>query len=182
MSASLLSALGLGSVPVMWVFVALNVATQYVCICGVYMLLEARDPLSVNVLLTVRKAASVVFSVLIFGNTFTLFHMAGATLVFGASLAFMAEPPTLSAAPALGAAAPAAAGAGAAAEAPAAAAAAVAAASGGAASPSRKGAAAMAEADDDASGASPSSEGEEAVRLRGRSGKRRISVGPAALG
>ena len=149
-SAAALAAVGLGAVPVMWVFVALNVATQYVRICGVYMLLEARDPLTVNVLLTVRKAASVVFSVVIFGNTFTPFHVAGAALVFGASLAFMAEPPSPAPAAAAAAAAKVALAAAAAEE---------------------------ATASDEDAGSSPlSGGGDEAARLRSRGRGRKISV------
>jgi len=105
-TAALLAALGLGATPVLVLFVALNVATQFVCIVGVYELLAVCDPLTVNVLLTVRKAASVVFSVVIFGNTFTAFHVAGAALVFGASLAFMADGARAGAAGAKAAAAP----------------------------------------------------------------------------
>ena len=84
----LLSLLGASNAPVLWVFVLLNVLTQYVCIRGVYMLVGTLDPLTVNVVLTARKALSVAVSIVVFGNTFTPYHVLGATLVFGGSLAF----------------------------------------------------------------------------------------------
>ena len=60
--------------------------TQYIGITGVYQLVEVCDPLTVNVLLTVRKAISVVASILLFGNTFTTWHCLGAIIVFSSSI------------------------------------------------------------------------------------------------
>jgi UDP-xylose/UDP-N-acetylglucosamine transporter B4 len=84
--ASIISFLGLGQIPVMYIFVGLNVITQYIGITGVYQLVEVCDPLTVNVLLTVRKAISVVASILLFGNTFTIWHCLGAIIVFSSSI------------------------------------------------------------------------------------------------
>ena len=84
--ASIISVLGLGHIPVMYIFVGLNVITQYIGITGVYQLVEVCDPLTVNVLLTVRKAISVVGSILLFGNTFTTWHCLGAIIVFSSSI------------------------------------------------------------------------------------------------
>jgi hypothetical protein len=80
--SSLLSLAGQSSLPAMWLFVLLNVVTQYACIRGVYALISATDNLTVNVVLTVRKAVSVIVSIVSFGNTFTSVHWVGASLVF----------------------------------------------------------------------------------------------------
>jgi hypothetical protein len=80
--SSLLSLVGQSSLPAMWLFVLLNVVTQYACIRGVYALISATDNLTVNVVLTVRKAVSVIVSIVSFGNTFTPVHWVGASLVF----------------------------------------------------------------------------------------------------
>jgi hypothetical protein len=76
----------LARVPIMWTYVALNVVAQYVCIKGVYQLTPIVDPLSVNVVLTVRKFVSLLVSIYLFNNTFTAAHWAGAVLVFGGAM------------------------------------------------------------------------------------------------
>jgi len=78
----------LSSVPIMWVYVAINVASQYCCILGVYNLTPIADPLTVNVVLTVRKFLSLLLSIVAFSNTFTVWHWMGAVLVFGGATAY----------------------------------------------------------------------------------------------
>ena len=94
LGAGILSATNLENLPVMYVLVALNVVTQYIGITGVYQLVEVCDPLTVNVLLTVRKAISVVASIVLFGNTFTVWHCVGAVIVFSSSILWGALPKT----------------------------------------------------------------------------------------
>ena len=94
LGAGILSATNLENLPVMYVLVALNVVTQYIGITGVYQLVEVCDPLTVNVLLTVRKAISVVASIVLFGNTFTIWHCVGAVIVFSSSILWGALPKT----------------------------------------------------------------------------------------
>jgi len=45
----------------MWLYVLVNVVSQYVCIRGVYILMGAAGPLSVNLTLTARKFFSLMF-------------------------------------------------------------------------------------------------------------------------
>ena len=68
--------------PIMWTHVLLNVITQYMGLLGVYGLIARAEQLTVNVALTVRKFASIIVSVLLFGNTFTTLHWAGTIFVF----------------------------------------------------------------------------------------------------
>jgi solute carrier family 35 (UDP-xylose/UDP-N-acetylglucosamine transporter), member B4 len=79
---------GLGRLPTMWYFVVLNVGTQYICIRGVYDIIAQTDPLTVNVVLTLRKAVSVVLSITLFGHAFSSWHWIGAFLVFAAGFYF----------------------------------------------------------------------------------------------
>jgi hypothetical protein len=72
----------------MWYFVFLNVGTQYICIRGVYDIIAQTDPLTVNVVLTLRKAVSVVLSITLFGHAFSSWHWIGAFLVFAAGFYF----------------------------------------------------------------------------------------------
>ncbi|RYG55468.1 hypothetical protein EON66_05235 [archaeon] len=81
-----LVSLPLRNVPIMWTFVLLNVLTQYVGIVGVYNLTPVVSPLTLNVVLTVRKCVSLLLSIYAFNNTFTVLHWLGALLVFGAAL------------------------------------------------------------------------------------------------
>jgi drug/metabolite transporter (DMT)-like permease len=78
--------------PVMWTYVILNAISQYVCVIGVYNLVTMTDPLTVNVTLTVRKCASLLLSIYLFNNSFTLLHWIGASCVFGGALAYSLVP------------------------------------------------------------------------------------------
>ena len=53
-----------------------------------YHLQSVSDPLTVNVALTVRKCASLLLSIWVFGNTFTPPHWLGACLVFGGAMLY----------------------------------------------------------------------------------------------
>lgn len=50
-------------IPEMWVWVILNVVTQYFCISGVYSLVSSAGALTTTLLLTLRKFISLFFSV-----------------------------------------------------------------------------------------------------------------------
>jgi UDP-xylose/UDP-N-acetylglucosamine transporter B4 len=80
------------SLPIMWMHVALNCATQFVCLTGVYTLIGQADQLTVNVALTVRKFLSLMLSIWVFGNKFTGAHWLGAVLVIGGSTYFSLAP------------------------------------------------------------------------------------------
>jgi len=70
------------SIPVMWSLTFLNGLSQYVCMCGVQMLAFYSDPVTLNLVVTLRKFISLVASILFFKNAFGLDHFAGTTLVF----------------------------------------------------------------------------------------------------
>ncbi|XP_034032034.1 UDP-xylose and UDP-N-acetylglucosamine transporter isoform X2 [Thalassophryne amazonica] len=71
-----------GSVPVMWIYLLMNVITQYVCIRGVFILTAETSSLTVTLVLTLRKFLSLIFSIIYFQNPFTTWHWIGTTVVF----------------------------------------------------------------------------------------------------
>ncbi|CAI9734212.1 UDP-xylose and UDP-N-acetylglucosamine transporter [Octopus vulgaris] len=86
-SDQLVSVLNFG-IPKMWLFLLGNVLTQYVCIRSVFILTTECTSLTVTLVVTLRKFASLLFSIWYFQNPFTTLHWLGATLVFGGTLVF----------------------------------------------------------------------------------------------
>ncbi|XP_068217459.1 UDP-xylose and UDP-N-acetylglucosamine transporter-like [Palaemon carinicauda] len=78
----------LSVLPRLWVFLAGNVATQYLCVSSVFRLTSECSSLTVTLVLTLRKFASLVFSIIYFQNPFTFYHWVGTFLVFAGTLLF----------------------------------------------------------------------------------------------
>lgn len=76
------------SIPYIWIYLAANVFTQFVCIKSVYTLASEMSALTVTVLLTLRKFTSLVISIVYFQNPFTLYHWVGSVFVFAGTLLF----------------------------------------------------------------------------------------------
>ncbi|XP_075998576.1 UDP-xylose and UDP-N-acetylglucosamine transporter [Genypterus blacodes] len=70
------------AVPVMWIYLLVNVITQYVCIRGVFILTTECTSLTVTLLVTLRKFLSLIFSIMYFQNPFTPWHWVGMAVVF----------------------------------------------------------------------------------------------------
>jgi UDP-xylose/UDP-N-acetylglucosamine transporter B4 len=68
--------------PQMWIFLAANVATQWMCVRSVYELTSRQGTLTCTVVLTLRKFLSLLGSVWYFENEWTLTHWVGTFLVF----------------------------------------------------------------------------------------------------
>jgi len=61
--------------------------TQDLCIRGVFLLTSVSNTLTTTLTVTIRKFASLIFSILYFKNPFTVLHWVGSVLVFfGAAL------------------------------------------------------------------------------------------------
>jgi UDP-xylose/UDP-N-acetylglucosamine transporter B4 len=73
---------GFGAVPTIWMYLAANVVTQYVCISGVFMLTGNVSPLTTNLVIAVRKFMSLAISVFYFSNAFTTTHWIASVAVF----------------------------------------------------------------------------------------------------
>ncbi len=80
--------LGFLSVPKLWLYVIGNSVTQYVCIRGVFVLTTECPSLAVTLVLTLRKFASLLFSIFYFQNPFTVQHWIATAMVFGGTALF----------------------------------------------------------------------------------------------
>lgn len=76
------------AVPEMWAYLLLNVASQYVCIRGVFLLTGHLSSLGTTVVVTFRKFVSLVISVLLFRNAWSPLHSFGTVLVFSGAIVY----------------------------------------------------------------------------------------------
>lgn len=65
---------------------------RYLCISSVYFLTTECSSLTVTLVITLRKFASLLFSILYFRNPFTLYHWIGTILVFVGTVIFTEIP------------------------------------------------------------------------------------------
>lgn len=65
---------------------------RYICISSVYFLTTECSSLTVTLVITLRKFASLLFSILYFSNPFTLYHWVGTLLVFAGTVIFTEIP------------------------------------------------------------------------------------------
>jgi len=72
----------------MWLYILVNITSQYVCIQGVYLAIGAAGPLTGTLLITLRKFLTLVLSIIYFANPFTANHWLGTFLVFGGVLLY----------------------------------------------------------------------------------------------
>ena len=66
----------------MWLYILGNSLTQYVCIRGVFTLTTECPSLIVTLIVTLRKFASLLFSIFYFKNPFTVYHWVATAMVF----------------------------------------------------------------------------------------------------
>lgn len=86
-------------VSALYLYLAANVVTQYVCISGVFMMTGAAGSLAMTLTISLRKFVSLVLSIVFFRNPFTLRHWLATVLVFGGTLVYSLSPrPSTSAA------------------------------------------------------------------------------------
>ena len=76
------------SIPILWIYILLNILTQFACVRAIFYLTTEISSLSVTLLLTVRKFVSLALSVVLFNNQFTNQHWAGASLVLLGTLIY----------------------------------------------------------------------------------------------
>ncbi|KAL8791054.1 MAG: hypothetical protein Q9213_000261 [Squamulea squamosa] len=85
MPTVLFSSLPTISVPKDILYLCLNALTQYLCIRGVNLLSARTTALGVTIVLTIRKLASLLLSIWVFGNQLPPGVLVGATIVFGSA-------------------------------------------------------------------------------------------------
>ncbi|XP_010888063.2 UDP-xylose and UDP-N-acetylglucosamine transporter [Esox lucius] len=76
------------AVPIMWLYLLMNVITQYLCIRGVFILTTECASLTVTLVVTLRKFMSLIISILYFNNPFTAWHWLGTAVVFLGTLIY----------------------------------------------------------------------------------------------
>ncbi|XP_029009136.1 UDP-xylose and UDP-N-acetylglucosamine transporter [Betta splendens] len=76
------------TIPIMWLYLLINVITQYVCIRGVFILTTECTSLTVTLVVTLRKFLSLIFSIIYFQNPFTTWHWVGTAVVFLGTLIY----------------------------------------------------------------------------------------------
>ncbi|KAF9426590.1 golgi uridine diphosphate-N- acetylglucosamine transporter [Podila epigama] len=69
------------TIPRLWIFLAVNTLTQFMCISGVHRLTALSSSLTLNFVLNLRKFTSLLISVLYFENSFGFEMAVGTTLV-----------------------------------------------------------------------------------------------------
>merc|ERR1711997_1109374 len=76
------------TVPKLVLYLIGNTLTQYICISAVFILTTECASLTVTLVITLRKFASLLFSIWYFHNPFTMYHWLGTILVFSGTLVF----------------------------------------------------------------------------------------------
>ena len=74
--------------PKMWLLMLLNVVSSFLCILSIFSLTVEAPSLTVNLVVSLRKFLSLLFSVLYFQNPFTLYHWLSTLLVFTGTFIF----------------------------------------------------------------------------------------------
>ncbi|KAI1301277.1 UDP-xylose and UDP-N-acetylglucosamine transporter [Halotydeus destructor] len=77
------------SMPIMWFYLMIIAAAQYVCARSVFTLTTECSSLTVTLVITLRKFMSLVISIVYFQNPFTMYHWIGAILVFIGTFMFV---------------------------------------------------------------------------------------------
>lgn len=72
----------------MWLLLAANMLTQWVCISGVFMMTGVAGALTMTLTISLRKFASLILSIVFFNNPFTASHWIAAFLVFTGTLVY----------------------------------------------------------------------------------------------
>lgn len=76
------------SFPKSWILLFVNVVSSYCCSRSVFLLTGVCTSLTITLLITLRKFFSLILSIYIFKNVFTLQHWIGTFLVFTGTLIF----------------------------------------------------------------------------------------------
>jgi len=76
------------ALPSAWLFLAGNLATQYICIRSIFVLTSECTSLTVTLVITLRKFFSLVISVIYFQTAWTTWNWIGTAFVFGGTLMY----------------------------------------------------------------------------------------------
>lgn len=85
---TLLTSLGFERFPKLFFYLLLNIGTQYFCVSGVQRLSSMSTALTLNLVLTIRKMLSIIFSVVYFRQPVTFNFLVGTFLAFGGTFIY----------------------------------------------------------------------------------------------
>jgi len=85
---TLLDYIGLTNVPKLFFYLLLNISTQYFCVSGVQRLSSLSTALTLNLVLTIRKMVSIIFSVLYFKQPVNMNFIIGTALAFSGTFIY----------------------------------------------------------------------------------------------
>ncbi|KAI7862866.1 UAA transporter [Spinellus fusiger] len=74
--------------PRLWLYLILNMLTQYICIAGVNRMTSMSTSLTLNLILNLRKFTSLLISIVYFKNAFGMYAQLGTALVFLGTLVY----------------------------------------------------------------------------------------------
>ncbi|XP_011310006.1 UDP-xylose and UDP-N-acetylglucosamine transporter [Fopius arisanus] len=86
-NSDLIEVLGI-SLPKTVAYLIGNVLSQYMCIASVFVLTTECTSLTVTLVVTLRKFVSLLFSIMYFRNSFSIYHWLGTILVFSGTIIF----------------------------------------------------------------------------------------------
>uniref|UniRef100_A0A0R3S752 UAA transporter family protein n=1 Tax=Elaeophora elaphi TaxID=1147741 RepID=A0A0R3S752_9BILA len=75
-------------IPSLWFYMILNCISQWICITNVHKLVSVTTSLNVAMVLTLRKFLSMILSIVLFKNSFTVIHCVGYLFVLLGTIAF----------------------------------------------------------------------------------------------
>jgi len=82
------------SIPSSWLYLAINILSQYFCVTGVHKLSSISTSLTLNLILSLRKFASLLLSIFIFKNPLKLGHWIGTIILFFGTIMYFKDTPS----------------------------------------------------------------------------------------
>ncbi|OUM63286.1 hypothetical protein PIROE2DRAFT_10184 [Piromyces sp. E2] len=82
------------SIPSSWLYLAINILSQYFCVTGVHKLSSISTSLTLNLILSLRKFASLLLSIFIFKNPLKLGHWIGTIILFFGTIMYFNDTPS----------------------------------------------------------------------------------------
>ncbi|ORX79605.1 UAA transporter [Anaeromyces robustus] len=77
-----------------WIYLAINILSQYFCVTGVHKLSSISTALTLNLILSLRKFASLLLSIFIFKNPLKLGHWIGTIILFVGTVMYFKDTPS----------------------------------------------------------------------------------------
>ncbi|KAG4088677.1 UAA transporter [Neocallimastix lanati (nom. inval.)] len=77
-----------------WIYLSMNILSQYFCVTGVHKLSSISTALTLNLILSLRKFVSLLLSIFIFKNPLKLGHWIGTIILFAGTVMYFKDTPS----------------------------------------------------------------------------------------